>query len=146
VHNVHGPHDASFYKLLGELEEEWYDLKRKGYSGTHLLFPLIPALIIPQHGTGDGFQSDGARLGGSPAIPQHIGRIKGLEAAERRAQKSSLMGKGGRLGGSGPVGGVVKSPREMAVEVRVFLHSFMDREAEERFVGRGTKTPRRQIM
>ncbi|GHJ84331.1 hypothetical protein NliqN6_0733 [Naganishia liquefaciens] len=96
THNVHGPHDASFYKLLGELEEEWYELKRKGYSG-------------------DGFHSDGARLGGSRGTPQHIGRIKGLEAAERRRAKSTLMGRGGRLGGT-PTRGVVKSPREMAVE------------------------------
>ncbi len=33
THNVHGPHDASFYKLLEKLEEEYYELKRKGYSG-----------------------------------------------------------------------------------------------------------------
>lgn len=33
THIEHGPHDAKFYKLLGELEEEYYELKRKGYSG-----------------------------------------------------------------------------------------------------------------
>jgi len=33
THIEHGPHDASFYKLLAVLEEEYYDLKRKGYSG-----------------------------------------------------------------------------------------------------------------
>lgn len=33
VHNEIGPHNAAFYKLLSELEEEFYDLKRKGYSG-----------------------------------------------------------------------------------------------------------------
>jgi hypothetical protein len=59
---------------------------------------------------GDGFHSDGARLGGSHATPQHIGRIKGLEAAERRRVKSTLMGTGGRLGGAVPRG-PVKSPR-----------------------------------
>jgi hypothetical protein len=35
THNVYGPHDAKFYKLLGELEEEYYELKRKGYSCQH---------------------------------------------------------------------------------------------------------------
>jgi len=39
THNVYGPHDAKFYKLLGELEEEYYELKRKGYSGKY--FPII---------------------------------------------------------------------------------------------------------
>ncbi|KAJ9105498.1 hypothetical protein QFC21_001869 [Naganishia friedmannii] len=63
----------------------------------------------------EGFHSDGARLGGSHAVPEHIGRIKALEAAEKRRVKSTLMGKGGRLGGA--TGGVArKSPREMAVE------------------------------
>jgi hypothetical protein len=74
-------------------------------------------------GAGDGFHSDGARLGGSRGTPQHIGRIKGLEAAERRRAKSTLMGRGGRLGGT-PTRGVVKSPREMAVEVRPTIRSF----------------------
>ncbi|KAJ9120615.1 hypothetical protein QFC22_002544 [Naganishia vaughanmartiniae] len=98
THNVYSPHDASFYKLLGELEEEWYALKRKGYSG-------------------EGFHSNGARLGGYHSVPEHIGRIKALEAAEKRRVKSTLMGKGGRLGGAAVAGeGVRKSPREMAVE------------------------------
>lgn len=33
THNEIGPHNPSFYKLLGELEEEYYELKRKGYTG-----------------------------------------------------------------------------------------------------------------
>jgi len=44
THNEHGPHDAKFYKLLAELEEEYYDLKRKGYSGAssyHLQLHLL---------------------------------------------------------------------------------------------------------
>lgn len=104
--------------------------------------------------SGEGFHSDGTRLGGSHAIPQHIGRIKGLEAAERRAAKSALMGKGGRLGGASPItsGGVVKSPREMAVEVSIrirgqwsnnsqlIIHSLMCSS------GCGEAPPRRQIV
>lgn len=33
THIEQGPHDARFYKILGELEEEFYELKRKGYAG-----------------------------------------------------------------------------------------------------------------
>jgi hypothetical protein len=50
--------------------------------------------------TGEGFFSEGARLGGSHGVPQHIGRIKALEAAEKRL--------GSRAG---------KSMREVLLEV-----------------------------
>ena len=40
THIEHGAHNATFYKLLGELEEEYWDLKRKGYSGMYLIFSL----------------------------------------------------------------------------------------------------------
>jgi len=96
THNVYGPHDASFYKLLEQLEEEWYELKRKGYSG-------------------DGFFSDGARLGGSHDVPLHIGRIKALEAAEKRRKKLLLMSGGGKLGG-GAIATKGKTMREVLAE------------------------------
>lgn len=103
THNVHGPHDASFYKLLGELEEEWYELKRTGYSG-------------------EGFLGNGTRVGGGLGVPQHIGRIKGLEAAEKRRQKGVIMGTGGRLGGEGRPPAGKKSMREVLADVsRLFI-------------------------
>jgi hypothetical protein len=90
---VHGPHDASFYKLLAELEEEYYDLKRKGYSG-------------------EGFHSDGNRLQGL-RLNEYEGRKKGLAAAEKRLQQQRVMGRGGVLGGSKVAG---KTMREIVAE------------------------------
>jgi hypothetical protein len=72
------------------------------------------ALFSHRLTTGDGFHSDGKRVGGLHSVPEHIGKIKGLEAAELRRQKQALMGRGGKLGGR-PIAG--KSPREMAAEV-----------------------------
>lgn len=146
THNVFGPHDAKFYKLLGELEEEYYELKRKGYSGkpasppfpsvalSNPYFPLPfgPRLNDPLSSSplflspGEGFLSSGSRLGGSlntVGIPQHIGKIKGLEAAEKRAAKQKSMGRGGVLGGGG-VSRVGKSMREVLLEVRPRLHGW----------------------
>lgn len=33
THNVFGPHDAKFYELLGKLEGEYDELRRKGFTG-----------------------------------------------------------------------------------------------------------------
>ncbi|CAK9780722.1 WLM-domain-containing protein [Cutaneotrichosporon oleaginosum] len=93
THIVHGPHDASFYKSLAELEEEYYDLRRKGY-------------------TGEGFHSDGNRLQGM-RVNEYEGRRKGLAAAEKRLQQQRVMGRGGVLGGSRTAG---KSMREIVAE------------------------------
>jgi hypothetical protein len=43
--------------------------------------------------------------------------MKALEAAEKRAQASRVLGSGGRLGGTGRVAGL--SPRELAARVRI---------------------------
>ena len=92
---MHGPHDASFYKLLGELEEEYYDLKRKGYEG-------------------EGFHSAGNRLNGM-RVNEYEGRRKGLAAAEKRLAQQKAMGRGGVLGGSSRTAG--KTMREIVAEV-----------------------------
>jgi len=122
---VYGPHDAQFYKLLGELEEEWHELKRSGYSGQSLtirrqafLF-LQSGLTLFSYYTGEGFLSEGKRLGGSHGTPLHIGRIKALEAAEKRVAKQRLIGKGGKLG-AGPGSRAGKSMREVLLEVSIF--------------------------
>lgn len=100
THNVHGPHDEKFYKLLSELEEEYYELQRNGYSG-------------------EGFFTEGKKLGGSGGIrnvPPHLARQKALEAAERRRKVGLLSsGSGQALGGHK---GVKLSPRELAARVR----------------------------
>ena len=95
THNVHGPHDEKFYKLLSELEDEYEALKRSGYAG-------------------EGFHSKGRRIGEdvSHNVPPHIARARALEAAEKRRKLGNMAR---RLGGS-----VVRrdlSPRELAAQV-----------------------------
>ncbi|KIM47632.1 hypothetical protein M413DRAFT_439304 [Hebeloma cylindrosporum] len=95
THNVHGPHDDKFYKYLAGLQDEYDALQRSGYAG-------------------EGFFSEGKRLGTNVShnLPPHMARMKALEAAEKRAQTSRVLGSGGRLGGSGRDAGL--SPRELA--------------------------------
>ncbi|KAF9643949.1 WLM-domain-containing protein [Thelephora ganbajun] len=104
THNVHGPHDDSFYKYLAGLETEYEDLKRSGYSG-------------------EGFHSRGIRLGvdTSHNLPPHLARLKALEAAEKR-RRIGASGGGRRLGGGndeqvGAIGGGRRqlTPRELAL-------------------------------
>lgn len=79
-HIVHGPHDAKFHALWNQLRDEHEGLVRKGY-------------------TGEGFLSDGHRLGGQ-RIPMHEARRLAREAAEKRRVLSA--GSGQRLGGAAP--------------------------------------------
>ncbi|KAK8104047.1 WLM-domain-containing protein [Apiospora kogelbergensis] len=77
AHNVHGPHDGKFHALWDQLRDEHESLAMKGY-------------------TGEGFLSDGQRLGGSN-VPMDEARRMARAAAERRRNLSS--GSGRRLGG-----------------------------------------------
>lgn len=99
THNVHGPHDEKFYKFLSSLEEEYYELKRSGYSG-------------------EGFFSKGRRLGVgvSHDLPPHLARQKALQAAEKRRGLAHVLGGGGKLGGGSLVRAGM-SPREVAALV-----------------------------
>jgi hypothetical protein len=99
---VHGPHDDKFYKYLAGLQEEYDALQRSGYAG-------------------EGFFSEGKRLGTNVShnLAPHLARMKALEAAEKRAQSSRVLGAGGRLGGSGRQAGL--SPRELAARVWIIL-------------------------
>lgn len=101
THNVHGRHDAKFYKLLGELEEEYDRLKDSGYSG-------------------EGFHSVGRKVGVgvSHNLPPHLARLKAVEAAERRQKVQAVMGGSGRRLGGRPSGTLKElSPRELAAQV-----------------------------
>ncbi|EGP88250.1 uncharacterized protein MYCGRDRAFT_40912 [Zymoseptoria tritici IPO323] len=84
-HNVWGPHDSNFHKLWDELRDEHETLLRKGY-------------------TGEGFLSEGHRLGGSNnhrAPPPHeLRRLARVNAEKRRAQAGLASGSGQRLGGN----------------------------------------------
>ncbi|KAF5312787.1 hypothetical protein D9619_002813 [Psilocybe cf. subviscida] len=97
THNVHGPHDDKFYKYLAGLQDEYDALQRSGYAG-------------------EGFFSDGKRLGTNVShnVSPHMARLKALEAAEKRAQTSRVLGSGGRLGGVSRTAGL--SPRELAAK------------------------------
>ncbi|KAI9724236.1 MAG: hypothetical protein M1835_003908, partial [Candelina submexicana] len=77
-HIVHGPHNAQFHALWNQLREEHEQLIRKGY-------------------TGEGFLSEGKKLGGK-RIPIDEARRRARAAAEKRRVLNK--GSGQRLGGA----------------------------------------------
>lgn len=77
-HNVHGPHDAKFHALWDQLRKEYEALLLKGY-------------------TGEGFLSEGHRLGGR-GVPRDEARRIARAAAEKR--RTLYAGSGQRLGGA----------------------------------------------
>ncbi|KAF4470766.1 WSS1 involved in sister chromatid separation and segregation [Fusarium albosuccineum] len=81
-HIVHGPHDAKFHALWDQLRDEHQGLLLKGY-------------------TGEGFLSEGRRLGGSRMPPREARRLA-REAAEKRRVRPGGTGSGKRLGGAAP--------------------------------------------
>ncbi|KKK19736.1 hypothetical protein P175DRAFT_0522442 [Aspergillus ochraceoroseus IBT 24754] len=82
-HIVHGPHNQQFHALWNQLRDEHTELAIKGY-------------------TGEGFLSDGRRLGGRK-IPIDEARRQARAAAERRQLFSA--GSGQRLGGASTMRG-----------------------------------------
>ncbi|CAK4030863.1 DNA-dependent metalloprotease WSS1 [Lecanosticta acicola] len=85
-HNVWGEHDSNFHKLWDELRDEHEALIRKGY-------------------TGEGFMSEGKRLGGSGGyqrpLPLQEMRQRARANAEKRKAKGTLsQDSGQRLGGT----------------------------------------------
>jgi DNA-dependent metalloprotease WSS1 len=94
-------HHADGVKYLGELENEYYALRAKGYSG-------------------EGFHSDGKRLGQgvSHNVPLNQAKSKAVLAAEKRKRMAGIMDNSGgrKLGGNTRI--QAKSPRELAAEVR----------------------------
>ncbi|KAL8711264.1 MAG: hypothetical protein Q9225_007150 [Loekoesia sp. 1 TL-2023] len=80
-HNVHGPHNEAFHNLWNQLRDEHEALIRKGY-------------------TGEGFLSEGRKLGGSTQrIPMHEAQRRARAAAEKR--RTLTAGSGQKLGGAG---------------------------------------------
>jgi chorismate mutase len=76
-HNEIGPHNQQFHAMWDQLRKEYEGLLSKGY-------------------TGEGFLSDGKRLGGR-RVPRHEARRLARIAAEKRQILSS--GSGQKLGG-----------------------------------------------
>jgi hypothetical protein len=78
-HNVHGPHNAQFHALWDQLRKEYEALLSKGY-------------------TGEGFLSEGHKLGGRGGVPRDEARRIARAAAEKR--RTLYSGSGQRLGGA----------------------------------------------
>jgi hypothetical protein len=78
AHIVFGPHDAKFHGLWNELRSEHQDLLQRGY-------------------TGEGFLSEGKRLGGRK-LPLDEARRRARKAAETRQVLAAKSGQ--RLGGA----------------------------------------------
>ncbi|KAF2132885.1 WLM-domain-containing protein [Dothidotthia symphoricarpi CBS 119687] len=85
-HIVYGPHNADFNNLWNELRDEHQSLLMKGY-------------------TGEGFLSQGQKLGGR-RIPLDEMRRQARLAAEKRKASTNIHAGGNRLGGSQSVRGV----------------------------------------
>ncbi|GAA5987142.1 hypothetical protein JCM10908_001047 [Rhodotorula pacifica] len=82
THNHRGPHDDEFFRFLEKLTDEYHDLRRKRY--------------IAYAGNGQRLGSTGLRNG---SINIREARVKRQQELERQKQ---VLGRGGRLGGSGP--------------------------------------------
>jgi hypothetical protein len=85
-HIVFGPHNADFNNLWNELRDEHQSLLMKGY-------------------TGEGFLSQGQKLGGK-RIPLDEMRRQARMAAEKRKSTTNANAGGHRVGGSSAVRGV----------------------------------------
>lgn len=82
AHNVHSSHDSHFHALWDQLRDEHQGLIYKGY-------------------TGEGFLSEGQRLGGQRMPLREVRRLA-REAAEKRHASAVRTGPGRRLGGAAP--------------------------------------------
>ncbi|KAG0083838.1 hypothetical protein BGZ92_010426 [Podila epicladia] len=113
AHNIRGPHDAQFYKALNDLNNEYDKIVESGY-------------------TGEGFDSNGQRLGTKNGLSVRFGvgnmvsggggnggvlvnggaKAAAAAAAEKRRQINEMMlpAGGRRLGGGGPGYGGFSNP------------------------------------
>ncbi|KAH7399413.1 WLM domain-containing protein [Pyrenochaeta sp. MPI-SDFR-AT-0127] len=85
-HIVFGPHNADFNNLWNELRDEHQSLLSKGY-------------------TGEGFLSQGQKLGGK-RIPLEEMRRQARKAAEKRKSTTNANAGGNRLGGGSVARGI----------------------------------------
>ncbi|KAI5462138.1 WLM domain-containing protein [Mariannaea sp. PMI_226] len=83
AHIVQGPHDSKFHALWDQLRDEHQGLLLKGY-------------------TGEGFLSEGRRLGGGRMPTREVRRLAREAAEKRRNLPSGGTGFGRRLGGAAP--------------------------------------------
>ncbi|KAF9199525.1 hypothetical protein BGZ49_010332 [Haplosporangium sp. Z 27] len=100
AHNIRGPHDEKFYKVLNDLNDEYDKLLATGYTGEG--FDSTGHRL----GTRDlgGFGPGGKRIGGALGgeSPTVAARAAAVLAAEKRRQINEMMlpAGGRKLGGS----------------------------------------------
>ncbi|GAA6031184.1 hypothetical protein JCM8097_004050 [Rhodosporidiobolus ruineniae] len=87
THNLRGPHDDAFFKILDGLQDEYDALRAKGYSG-------------------EGFLGNGRRVGEGVAhdtgVSMREARERMLKGIEDRERVRKVLGTGGKLGGRVP--------------------------------------------
>ncbi|KDN39320.1 WLM-domain-containing protein [Tilletiaria anomala UBC 951] len=97
THTARGPHDAMFFKLLGNLTEEYWDLKRKGFVSFEAF-------------TGQAFRLGGSIPSREPAMA--LARRRAAEQAEQRRR----IAEHERGGGGASSGSACKTPAQLAAE------------------------------
>ncbi|GKZ68036.1 hypothetical protein AnigIFM60653_004899 [Aspergillus niger] len=112
-HIVHGPHNQQFHALWNQLRDEHEELVMKGY-------------------TGEGFLSEGRRLGGRKMPVDEARRVARAAAEQRR---SLSAGSGRRLGGAPVLRGtnmrrVIADAAQRRIEVTNGCASGADNSAE----------------
>ncbi|KAG6383500.1 hypothetical protein SASPL_156747 [Salvia splendens] len=111
-HNVHSPHNASFYKLWDEIRK-WSELSRTFQANERRsALAIAPETVECEDlinkgisGTGQGFDLPGRRLGGASHKPRQSSlRQVALTAAENRVRLQSLLPSGpNKIGGDSSV-------------------------------------------
>lgn len=94
-HNIHGPHNAAFHKLLDELTNELEDMTARGFRGEGLMgqgyrLGLKPKGPLPKS-NGGLLVNNGYRLGSESRPPSlQLLRKRRVEALTRRSQADEV--------------------------------------------------------
>eukprot|EP01134_Creolimax_fragrantissima_P007296 CFRG7296T1 len=97
VHNVHGPHDVKFYKLLEVIRVECKKWMDKGFTGA------------------TGFDTVGKKLGGPRwCNPSEAEKHRVMELAALKRRQNTLYMNGVRLGGNTNLQSAGRTPSELA--------------------------------
>ena len=95
-HNIHGPHDSKFYKLLDQFQDELDEFQSKGVEGTGAGFDMPGRVVDTQRH--------------NPSLVLEA-KVKAADAAEKRLHMAKIMGKG-KVGGTK----TTLSPKEAAAK------------------------------
>jgi DNA-dependent metalloprotease WSS1 len=103
AHCMHGPHNDAFFKLMGEILEEHYQLQLHGPNGPSWLKPTN-AQVVQRPG-------QGSTAPNAAIIPQSGGQQLGGNTSSGKSRLIDQFGNGRKLGGSGRTRPL--SPREV---------------------------------